>query len=364
VSDLHEDLNTALGAVEPGAAPVEAAMLDGRKIRNRRRAGLLAGAVAVVVAAVVGVPAFTHQEALPQPATSHIRVTVNPPGPHSPSGLIASGLVGSKPWNATVESPNSKDCVFGGNDMSLYACNGDPGQQPTAAAPITFEGEGGGGGAVPVNISFGQVWKDVVSARVELSNGTILTLHPAEVDGSRFVAFADPAAVLVDSVTAYSRSGAIATVIPFDLPGGLPIFEAWLRPGQALPARLTGTFGSGTADGKPWRATAYLGPWGTCLTVGVGTDYCFDPAQRPATGKAAALWVGGSGSYAIGTAADSVSYLVITLKDGSTMRAAATAVGSQKFWGVPLSGSQQADARWTAYDGAGKAVGSGSVGTG
>ena len=34
VSDLHEDLNTALAAVEPGAAPVEAAMLTGRKIRN------------------------------------------------------------------------------------------------------------------------------------------------------------------------------------------------------------------------------------------------------------------------------------------------------------------------------------------
>ena len=75
MSDLHEDLNTALAAVEPGAAPVEAAMLTGRKIRNRRRAGLLAGAVAVVVAAVVGVPALTRQEALPAPprATSGSR---------------------------------------------------------------------------------------------------------------------------------------------------------------------------------------------------------------------------------------------------------------------------------------------------
>ena len=83
MSDLHENLNAALTAVEPGAAPVEAAMLTGRKIRNRRRAGLLAGAVAVVVAAAVGVPALTRQQALPAPTTSHIRVTVNPPGPHS-----------------------------------------------------------------------------------------------------------------------------------------------------------------------------------------------------------------------------------------------------------------------------------------
>ena len=77
MSDLHEDLTTALAAVDPGAAPVEAAMLTGRKIKHRRRAGLLAGAVAVVVAVAVGVPALTRQQALPAPATSHIRVTVN-----------------------------------------------------------------------------------------------------------------------------------------------------------------------------------------------------------------------------------------------------------------------------------------------
>ena len=358
MSDLHEDLNTALAAVAPGAAPVEAAMLHGRKIRTRRRAGLLAGAVAVVVAAVVGVPALTRQQALPSPTTNHIRVTVNPPGPHAPAGLIASGLIGSKPWNFSVESPSSNNCAFEGNGMSIVACSGDQGQ-PTAAAPISFEGEGSDGSPVPVNITFGEVRKDVVSARVELSDGTILTLHPVEVDGSRFVAFASPESLLIDSVTAYSRSGAIATAIPFDWPGGLlPSFEAWLRPGQAPPARLTGTFGSGTVQGKPWRATAYLGPWGTCITVGHDGD-CLGSKQRPATG-----WAGGSDSWVVGTAADSVSYLVITLKDGSTVRAEATAVGSQKFWGVPLSSSQQADSRWTAYDAAGQAVASGSVPTG
>ena len=355
MSDLHEDLTTALAAVEPGAAPVEAAMLTGRKIKNRRRAGLLAGAVAVVAAAVVGVPAFTHQEALPAPTTSHIRVTVNPPGPHAPVGLIASGLIGSEPWNVTLKA--SSNCVSEGNGMSIVACTADQ-VQPTAAAPISFEGEGSDGSPVPVNITFGEVWKDVVSARVELSDGTILTLHPAEVDGSRYVAFASPLSVQVDSVTAYSRSGAIATAIPFTPPGGLlPSFEAWLRPGQALPARLTGTFGSGMVQGRPWRATAYLGPWGTCLTVG-HDGACLGP-QRPATG-----WAGGSESWVVGTAADSVSYLVITLKDGSTVRAEATAVGSQKFWGVPLSSSQQTGARWTAYDDAGQAVASGSIHTG
>ena len=124
MSDLHERLDSAFAAVDPGAAPVEAAMLTGRKIRNRRRAGLLAGAVAVVVVAAVGVPALTRPDALPQPATSRIRVTVNPPGPHSPAGLIASGLIGSEPWNVSVESPSSNNCAFEGNGMSIVACPG------------------------------------------------------------------------------------------------------------------------------------------------------------------------------------------------------------------------------------------------
>ena len=116
--------------------------------------------------------------------------------------------------------------------MSVVACTGDQ-VQPTAAAPISFEGEGSDGSPVGVNITFGEVWKDVVSARVELSDGTILTLHPVEVDGSRFVAFASPFSVPVDSVTAYSSSGAIATTIPFDRPAGSSPFS---RPGS-VPAR-------------------------------------------------------------------------------------------------------------------------------
>jgi hypothetical protein len=255
VSDLHENLNTALAAVEPGPAPVEAAMLAGRKLRNRRRAGLLAGAVAVVVAAVVGVPALTRQEALPpSPVTGHVRVTVNPPGPHSPVGLIASGLIGSERWSFSIpKSPNGYNCVIPGAVLAFLACNGTLGQ-PTAADPISFEGEGTGS----TNVSFGEVWKGVVLARVELSDGTSLTLHPAEVDGLRLVAFADPTSVRVDSVTAYSRSGEIATAIPFDTPDGFPApegfasFAAWLRPGQTQPGKFSGTFGSGVT------ATAYV----------------------------------------------------------------------------------------------------------
>ena len=219
--------------------------------------------VAVVAGVVIGVPAFAHQEALPSPATSHIRVTVNPPGPHWPAGLIASGLLGTTPWSVTVESPKSSNCLIAGTGMALYECSGSLGQ-PTAADPISFGAEGGDDGADPSYISVGEVRKGVVSARVQLSDGTVLTLHPAVVDGVRFMAFASPPAPRVDSVTAYSGSGQIATAIPYTAPDGFPSFGAWLRPGRAQPPNVTGTFGSGVT------ATAYLGPWGTCGHLRIG----------------------------------------------------------------------------------------------
>lgn len=70
---------------------------------------------------------------------------------------------------------------------------------------------------------------------------------------------------------------------------------------------------------------------------------------------------GASSSAVFGSAAESVSYLTITRTDGGTLRAAAIAVGPQKFWAVPLSRQAQKGARWTAYDAAGRPVASGSL---
>jgi hypothetical protein len=358
VSDLHEDLTTALGAVEPGAPPVEAAMLTGRKIKNRRRAGLLAGAVAVVVAVVVGVPAFTHQEALPQPTTRHVRVTVNPPGPHSPPGLVASGLIGSQPWDVVVRSPSTGYCEVTGINLSFVACEGGLGQ-PDAADPIALDGSGGGtGNALQYFASYGAVRADVTSVRVVLSDGTVLDPRPTTVDGRRLIAFATPEGVPVESVTAYSRTGEIATAIPFNGPAGRsePTVTEWLRPGQAVPGRLSGTIGSGTANGQAWRAVAYLGPWGTCVAVD-NSSFCFSPAQHPQTGA-----VGGSGSYEWGTAAEPVSYLMVTPKGGTIpVRADVIAVGPEKFWAISLSKNEQLGGHFAAYDAAGKLVASGSL---
>jgi hypothetical protein len=73
--------------------------------------------------------------------------------------------------------------------------------------------------------------------------------------------------------------------------------------------------------------------------------------------------IGADATELWGSAAPAVSYLTFTRKDGSTLRAAATAVGPQKFWIVPLTEQEQTGSRWTAYDAAGKAVASGAVAT-
>ena len=241
---------------------------------------------------------------------------------------------------------NSENCAFSGADLGYFACNGLLGQV-SAADPISFEGESSAGGADPAFASFGQAWPGVVSVRVALSDGATLTLHPVEVDGMRFVAFAAPVGVPIDSVTVYSRSGEFAVAIPFNAPDGFPTFEAWLRPGQARPPQYSGALGSGV--------TAYVGPWGTCLEVDE-TGSCNPVIVTPGTAM-----MGASGSVVFGSAAKSVSYLTITGRDGSTVRAAAIAVGPQKFWAVPISQSEQDGAHWTAYDAAGKAVGSGPI---
>jgi hypothetical protein len=202
------------------------------------------------------------------------------------------------------------------------------------------------------------VAKDVASVRVVLADGTVLNPRPTAIDGARLVAFATPEGIPVESLTVYSRTGEIATSVPFNGPDGdgLPSFTQWLRPGQAVPARFSGTIASGTADGKPWRAAAYLGPWGACVVVGPDPAACFSTARHPATAAG-----GGSPSEEWGTAAQSVSYLIVTPTGGTPTRVGATAVGPEKFWALPLTRNEQMSGHFTAYNAAGQQVASGGL---
>jgi hypothetical protein len=363
VSDLQDSLNRGFAAIEPGPVPVEAAMAAGKRIRNRRRAGVLAGAIAVVAAAVLGVPVVAHQLALPSPPASGVRMTVNPPGPHARAGTIASGLDGNQPWSAGIAYPGTAKCVIFGTDVIDFNCKG---MLPTANGdPIAFPdfGDPDNNSSKTNRFSFllelGLVEPDVTSARVVLADGTVLTLHPVLVGGSRWVAFVAPAGVPVDSVTAYSRTGEIATTFPFSLANTrFPVFGQWLPPGQAVPKQATVTINAGVVNGAAWQAVAFVGPWGTCVGDGkdAGGFTCFASTQSLGTkliGTGPGVWWG--------SAADSVSSVVITLTDGSTRRVGVTEVGRQRFWAFYLGNPADVGARWAAYDGAGQQVASGSV---
>lgn len=232
--------------------------------------------------------------------------------------------------------------------MDCGASSGDGGSGQSD--PVSFEADGS-----TDTVEYGAVAPAVSYVTVRLGDGTALTLHPATVDGARYVAFAVPTDMGVDSATAYSTTGEIATAIPFQPPGGVAVFQDWLRPGQAVPGKINGTFGSGTIGGQAWQAAAHLGPWGTCIAYD-GSSGCFDPTSRPSTGAALS-----STSWATGTAADSVSYVIVTLKDGSAQRVGVTAIGPERFWGVGVGRKSVTGARWAAYNVEGKLVASGKV---
>lgn len=362
MSDLRESLDSAFAAIDAGPAPVEAAMRQGGKIRNRRRAWAVVGSMAAIAVAA-SFPVLARQQALPAPSTSHVRVTVNPPGPHSAAGLIASGTIGAGTWQWLTTTPGSnlaraegpcfyaKGTLAGQFTLNCGASSGDVKDDGYGQIdPVSFEANGS-----VDTVEWGTVAPAVSYVKVRLGDGTVLTLHPATVDGARYVAFGVPSDLAVDSATAYSRTGEIATAIPYQPPGGIAVFQDWQRPGQAVPGKVNGTFGSGTIGGRAFQATAHLGPWGTCIAYD-GTSGCFDPSQHPATGANV-----GSTSWVAGTAADSVSYVVITFKHGSAIRIGVTAIGSERFWGVGLGAKSSTGARWTAYNAAGKRVASGSV---
>jgi hypothetical protein len=63
--------------------------------------------------------------------------------------------------------------------------------------------------------------------------------------------------------------------------------------------------------------------------------------------------LGTSPRYFLGSAAASVSWVVVTLKGGGTLRVPAVAVGNERLWAFALV-KGQAVRNWTAYSAAGK----------
>ncbi|MBV9379847.1 MAG: hypothetical protein JOY82_03345 [Streptosporangiaceae bacterium] len=363
-NDLNERLDHTFRAITPNPAPVEDAMLRGRAIRMRRRIATAVSVAAVAAIGALAVPALLPRHTAVQPATRPT-VTVQPPGPHSAAGLVASGLVNDLPWQVFIYRPGTHSAPRGQQCFAALgaAFEAAPGEVQDCGPvsgwgnttdPVSFLGASGG----IAQAGLGRVRANVAYATVKLADGTVLTLQPVTVYGERYVAFAAPMTGGITSITAYSRAGEIATAIPFRIPQGPAIVSAWLRPGQQVPARVTKLIASGTTDGNVWSVTVHLGPWGSCLVSSGGGTSCV-PVVSP-LGMNILGWSSGSPAVVYGSAAASVDRVVIALSDGTTIPARVVQVGDQRFFAFAVGQGKSAK-RWTAYDGSGKIVAAGKV---
>jgi hypothetical protein len=329
--ELRLRLGNALDEVAPSPAPVAVTLRKGKAIRTRRRVGVVAG-LAAAVGIALAAPGLVHLTVRQPPAVRQQKwmLTVNSPGPHPPKGQIASGMINGKRWRITVQGNGS-----GPNGQCIEVDQGNPNscaprvtasQDPSAAVNFNYFGQDG------MSYVYGVVQPHVARVIITLANGTKLTLHPYLRYGQRWVAFPVPDALGIADAAAFSAHSELAHAIPFG-----DTFTTWLSPGASGLPRATYVIGSGVLKGAAWSDVMHVGPWGYCPTIMLP-----DNTGQTCISARAPLQPGNSFSYEIsdyasgaiieGTASASVSYVVGTLSDGSTIRAQAVDTGGPKFW--------------------------------
>jgi hypothetical protein len=178
--DLRERLDRAFGAIVPAAAPVDRAVRRGTMIRMRRRAAAVAGTATAVAAGVAAIVVLTRQSASLTPVTPIVSpggytVTVQPPGPHAPAGLIASGTINGQAWEVTADQPGTHRAGSGRQNIRFQGpLFGDarsveviPALRADSAVPVAFARPFGAIGSSPAavkgspQVQFGAVRADV-----------------------------------------------------------------------------------------------------------------------------------------------------------------------------------------------------------
>jgi len=366
IDELHERLEAAFEAVSPHPAPLEETVRRGRTIK-RRRAALAVGVAAVAAAAGFGVPSVVHRAAGPAPASpsGRVTVTVQPPGPGAQPGEIATGTINGKRWWIVADRPGSHGAGAGQQDIIIAGpgVEADSGHVPTVQALSTAHSLGPVAFTAIISGTAGQalvgaVRADVSYVTVRLGDGSVLTLRPVTVYGTRAVALALPAGAQIAEAVAYSAHGEIGYAVPFNQFAGVAWFVAWLTPGQHQAARLSGRIASGTAGGQAWSATAYLGPWGICIAVaGLQPPELGCVPAVPGPVMVLDLGQGGTPEIEGGIASASVARVVVTQPDGSTAQVRLVSVGGREFFAFAVRTGAK-PLRWVAYDLSGRVVAS------
>jgi hypothetical protein len=350
---LRGELTAVLDDVTPSAAPMAAVKRRGKAIRNRRRIGVAAGLGVAIVAVALGPGLLRHYGAA-GPISSQRQnpeVTVGIVGHGAPAGLIAQGAIDGKRWRVTLTKQGRFLCVGTSGDLPRAGC-----RRPSdywAAWPATLNGVGGGA----VNALYGVVAAQVRRVSVVLSDGVVLNLRSVGFDGRRWIGFELPAQLTVTKVVAYSRSHELAYTIPFTAArGDMPSIESWLRPGERVPRQFTRLIGSGVSAGKKWSVTVHAGPWGQCVVPAIpgnsGSRGCWPATQR----KAGVIMGSGDTTtypwWIIAAARARVSYLVLSMTDGTTRQVPTVQVGKVRLYTIVMISGPRI-AHWAAYDASG-----------
>lgn len=395
MSDLKQELDRALRSVTVGEAPVGRAKRVGRRIRTRRRVALLAGVLAVAAVAA-GYPALTgsasappapltgHPARAPSPRPSDMAVsaypapatTQAPGGLASKTGEIAAGSVGDMGWRVSVVPPGQKNPVPADPCYTITIVAGGDIQGPCYDLPAAL-GRGLGAAKPAAFTEFlndgvtattvGEAAGDVTYFIVTFTDGQQLKLLPVTVGGHRYIAWMAPLSLGIDSVVAhlggpYSDSGQTAIAVPFEQPGVPPVFGLWQGAGETAPPRDTKVIGAGTTGGPPWKVTAYEGPWGTCFVTDAAGPAGAQCVASPKLDTTAILGWGDVSPVerGLGSAAPGVTAVRITLSNGKTVTAHPVGVGNQDLFAFP-TGKGVTPTGWTAYDAAGRQVGTGTT---
>jgi hypothetical protein len=376
MSDLRTELDAALRTVVPGEAPVEAAMRRGRRLRLRRRAGAVAGVVAVAVFVTVGYPALTRQSAPASPEQhQRIAVTDEPAGPRSPPGAVAHGKVGGASWEVDVDNPNVTGSSGQGNtalpqcysargsirgaDGTVYSSglsvSGCGLTYPTGGTPVVFTGTE----SATNGVAIGAVAPDVTYLTLRLADGQELKLIPVTAYGARLVAYVVPLSNPVVGAKAVLANGQYLAAVPFNQPGKTASFGLWALPGEHVPPTDSVVLTMGTTpDIWSQKVTAYEGPWGTCWVIGRA-----DPSCVPAGGLKDTSIIGHSsdGLAMWGSAADNIGRILVTLEGGaSVLEVPRAQVGDEQLWAFTLAKGQKA-VSLKGYDSFGKLIWTGKL---
>jgi hypothetical protein len=369
--DFRAQLGTALDEFAPGPVPFDAVVRQGRAVMIRKRVTAVVVGLAILAAAAL-VPTLLDELHRPPPIQPHYHVTVNPPAPGSPRGLVAAGLVNHARWKFYARYNGHGDGLCLESKLGTSSCGG-PRPREYLGAPATLWASADeaarlpGGRWVAVQMVYGYVRHDVDHVQVNLSNGQALTLHPVDLFGTkyaRWVAIAVPFANAVRKLTVYSASAELEHAVPFTGRGSIEIYR-WLKPAQAdLPNPVSGRVGSARLAGRTYFVHGYLGPWGSCFrTALIDEDMCSarSGALRPGTVVKSLVGVYSSdiGLHVL-QVEPAVSYLLVTRAKGSALRLHPMELGGQKFC-ILRNDLRNRDVTWTAYDAAGHLLGSGSV---